>query len=96
MVLMLVWCPSGQSALGMKGGKTDTETQRSRGHRSACPPCAFLRDPIYPGRVPESNQHGGILSLQGHEIGDTVRVFPIRPPTGLPELQDKAVPNVGQ
>jgi transposase-like protein len=71
MALIPVRCPYCQSTQVIKGGKTDTGTQRSRGHNPACSHQSFWLDPAYKGRSPEIKQQVLNLSRNGSGVRDT-------------------------
>jgi transposase-like protein len=89
MALIPVRCPYCQSTQVIKGGKTDTGTQRSRCHNPACSHQSFLLDPAYKGRSPESKQQVLNLSRNGSGVRDTARVLGISPTTVINELRKR-------
>jgi insertion element IS1 protein InsB len=75
MALLPVCCPSCQREQVSKGSKTDTGTQRYRGHTPDCPPQSFLLDSASKGRAPQLTQQESELRRKGSGVRDTACVL---------------------
>jgi transposase-like protein len=90
MVLVPVACPSCHSDHVIKGGKTETGTQRYRCQQIDCSHRSFVLDPVYKGRLPQLKEHVLDMALNGSGIRDTARVLQISPTTVMNELKKKS------
>ena len=90
MVLVPVTCPYCQSAQVIKGGQTETGTQRYRCQQTNCPHRSFVLEPAYNGRFPHIKEQIIDMALHGSGIRDTAHVLKISPTTVIHELKKKS------
>ncbi len=89
MVLVPVTCPYCQSDQVIKGGQTETGTQRYRCQQTNCPHRSCVLEPADNGRLPHVKEQIIDRALNGSGIRETARVLKISPTTVMNELKKK-------
>jgi transposase-like protein len=91
MVLVPVTCPYGHSDQIIKGGHTETGTQRYRCQQTTCAHRSFVLEPAYNGRLPQVKDQIIAMALNGSGIRDTARVLKISPTTVMNEWKKRVI-----
>ena len=88
-----VVCPSCQGVQVGKRGKTDTGTQRYRGHHPEGEHHSFRLDAASTGRLPAIKQPVVERRRNGSGSRDTARVLQLSPATGMRDWKQKGRPS---